>query len=88
MATDQRRGGHPPTHLHQHNGTGAPLAEPGHLPERNTSALATKSGNNKIIYQDILIAVANVINDLSVPCHEQRTGAATDWGLPPPEWRL
>ena|SRR6218665_183619 len=47
---------------------------------RNTSALvavlAVKSGNNKIIYEDILIALVHAIKDLSMPCHEQRTGAA------------
>ena len=39
--------------------------------------LAVKSGNNKIIYQDILTALADEANDLLAPCHEQRTGAAT-----------
>jgi len=33
--------------------------------------------NNKIKYQDILTALADETNDLSMPCHEQRTGAAT-----------
>ena len=42
-----------------------------------TVALAVKSGNNKIIYEDILTALADAANDLSMPCHEQRTGAAT-----------
>jgi len=27
-----------------------------------------------------LTALADATNDLSMPCHEQRTGAATDWG--------
>ena len=35
------------------------------------------SGNNKIIYQDILTALADATDDLSMPCHEQRTGAVT-----------
>ena len=50
----------------------------GKCPDRNTSALAAalavKSGNNK---QHIFIALADAINDLPMPCHEQRTGAAT-----------
>ena len=37
-----------------------------------------KSGNNKIIYLDILTALADATNDLSMPCNEQRTGDATD----------
>src|SRR6218665_1403414 len=53
----------------------------GKCPGRNTSALvaalAVKSGNNKIKYQDILAALADATDDLSVPCHEHRTGAAT-----------
>src|SRR6218665_1737325 len=48
---------------------------------RNTStlaaALAVKSGNNKIIYQDILTAFADATNDLCMPRNEQPTGAAT-----------
>ena len=48
---------------------------------RNTSAiaaaLAVKSGNNKIIYKDILTAFADATNDLSMPRHEQRAGAVT-----------
>src|SRR6218665_3765896 len=48
---------------------------------RNTSPLATalavKSGNNKIIYQNILTALADATNALPMPCLEQRTGAAT-----------
>src|SRR6218665_3537360 len=47
-------------------------------PGRNSSALAVKSGNNKIIHQDILNALSDETNDLSMPCHEQRTGAATE----------
>jgi len=39
--------------------------------------MAVKSGNNKITYQNILTALADVTNDLYMPCHEQRTGAAT-----------
>ena len=39
---------------------------------RNTSALAAalgvKSGNNKIIHQDILTALADATCDLSMPC--------------------
>src|SRR6218665_2172267 len=53
----------------------------GKCPSRNTSALpatlAVKSGNTKIIHQDILNALAEETNDLSMPCHEQRTGATT-----------
>src|SRR6218665_3152354 len=45
-------------------------------PGRNAStlaaALAVKSGNNKIIHQDSLTALANATNDLSMPCHERR----------------
>ena len=37
-------------------------------------ALAVKSGNNEIIYQDILTALADETNDLSMPCHDQRAG--------------
>ena len=47
---------------------------------RNTSALtaslAVKRGNNTIIYKDILTALADETNGLSMPCNEQRTGAA------------
>jgi len=39
--------------------------------------MAVKSCNNKIIYKDILTARADATNELSMPCHEQRTGAAT-----------
>src|SRR6218665_1448431 len=49
----------------------------GKYPCRNASlaaALAVKSGNNKIEYQDILTALADATNDLSMPCHEQRMG--------------
>jgi len=50
----------------------------GKCPGRNTSALAAamavKGGNNEIIYQDILTALADATNDLSMPCHEQWTG--------------
>jgi len=36
-----------------------------------------KSGNNKILfYQDISTAFADAANDMSMPCHEQWTGAA------------
>ena len=59
------------------------------LAEIYTSALATalaiKSGNNKIIYQDILTALAGATNDLSMPCHEQRTGDASE---EKPQYRL
>ena len=45
----------------------------GKFPGRNTSALAAalaiKSGN-KIIYQDILTALADATDDLSMPCYE------------------
>src|SRR6218665_86679 len=37
----------------------------------------SQSGNNKIKYQDMLTVLTNTTNDLSMPCHEQRTGAAT-----------
>jgi len=47
-------------------------------PGRNTSALAVKSGSNKIIYLDILIVLADAADDLSMLCHEQWIGAATD----------
>ena len=40
--------------------------------------MAVKSGNNKIIYPAILAALAEVTNDLSMTCHEQRAGSATD----------
>jgi len=44
-------------------------------PGRNTftlaAALVVRNGNNKIIYKDILIALADAINGvLSMPCHE------------------
>jgi len=40
--------------------------------------LAVKSGNNKIIYQLLVSsALADETNDLSMPCHEHRTGADT-----------
>src|SRR6218665_602366 len=50
----------------------------GNCPGRNSSALAVKSGNNKIIYRpnDILTVLADAT--LYMPCHEQRAGAATD----------
>jgi len=38
------------------------------------AALAVISGNNKIIYQDILTALADATNDQPMPCHEQRPG--------------
>jgi len=44
----------------------------GKCPSRNTSALAVKSGNNKVICKYILTAIADATNDLSKPCHEQR----------------
>jgi len=46
-------------------------------PGRNPFALAVKSGNNKIVYLDILTAFDDVTNDLSMQCREQRIGAAT-----------
>ena len=50
-------------------------------PGRNSSALAValavKSGNNRIKHQDTLIAFADATIDLSMPCHEQQTGAVT-----------
>ena len=54
----------------------------GKCPGGNTfalaAALAVNSGNNKIIYQDILTALADATNDLTMLCHELRIGAATD----------
>ena len=47
---------------------------------RNTSALAIRSGRNKIIYEDILTALADATNDLSMPCHEQHRRRL--WGQP------
>jgi len=49
----------------------------GKCPGRNSSALAAKSGNNKNVYQDILTALNDVTYNLPMPCHDQRTGAAT-----------
>jgi len=49
----------------------------GKCPGTNTSALAVKSGNKRIMYQDILTALAHATNDLPMPCHEQRPGATT-----------
>ena len=46
-------------------------------PGRSTLVLAIKSGNNKIIHKDILIALADATNDLCMPCHEGWTGSAT-----------
>jgi len=40
-------------------------------------ALAVISGKNRIIYQDILTALADAANDLSMPCHEHWAGTAT-----------
>jgi len=55
----------------------------GKCPGRNTftlaAALAVKSVNSKIIYKDILIALADATNDLSMPYHEHRTGAETGY---------
>ena len=45
----------------------------GKCPGRNTfarAADAVKSGNNEIIYQDILTALADATNGLSISCHE------------------
>src|SRR6218665_1998889 len=47
-------------------------------PESTPMALTVKSGNNKMIYQDILTALADAVIDLSMPCHVQRSGTATD----------
>src|SRR6218665_691254 len=53
----------------------------GTCPGRNTSfqaaALAVESGDNKIIYQDILTALADATYDLSMLCRENLTGANT-----------
>lgn len=50
----------------------------------NTSALAAavavKSCNNEVMYQDILTVLGDATNDLSKPCHDQRIGA--DNGAP------
>jgi len=59
------------------SGGGHTKACQGICPGRNTSTLAVKSGNNIILYKDILTAFVNATNDLSTPCHEHRTGAAT-----------
>src|SRR6218665_448660 len=51
------------------------------FPDRKTSALtaalAAKSSDTKMIYQDFLTGLAAATNDLSMPCHKQRPGAAT-----------
>src|SRR6218665_2869876 len=51
------------------------------VPGRNAytlaAALADKSYNSKMIYQDILAALVDATNDLSMPCHWQQPGAAT-----------
>jgi len=39
--------------------------------------LDASGGDNKIIYQDILTALADATNDLYMPCHELRTGIAS-----------
>ena len=39
------------------------------LAGNNISALSVKSGNTKMIYQDILTAHANATDDLSMPCY-------------------
>ena len=53
----------------------------GKCPGRNAytlaAALADKSYNSKMIYQDILAALVDATNDLSMPCHWQQPGAAT-----------
>src|SRR6218665_2706967 len=60
---------------YSHCGSGG--ATPGRARENALSAtLAVKSGNNKIMYQDIATAPSDATNDLSMPCHEQRNGAA------------
>src|SRR6218665_616342 len=51
---------------------------PGRHTSAQAAALEVKSGNNKIIYEDILTALASATNDLSMPCLEQWTGTATD----------
>jgi len=44
-----------------------------------TTALAVKSGNNNyyILSRYISTTLADATDDLSMPCHEQRSGAAT-----------
>src|SRR6218665_76989 len=53
----------------------------GTCPRRNTSVLAAaqavESGDNKIIYQDNLTALADATYDLSMLCREHLTGADT-----------
>src|SRR6218665_1392259 len=59
----------------------------GKCPGRNTyvlaAALAVNSGNTRIIYKDILTALADATNELSMPCHVQWTGAAAPPSLAP-----
>ena len=40
---------------------------------------ALQSSNNKVIYQDILPALADATDDLSMSCHERRAGVAIAW---------
>jgi len=46
-------------------------------PGRNTSVLAVKIGNNKIIYKNILTAIADATLDLSMPAINSGLGTAT-----------
>ena len=52
----------------------------GQMSWQNTCALAAtlavKSDNNRTIHLAIFTALAGATNDLSMSCHEQRTGAA------------
>jgi len=48
---------------------------------RHGCALSVKSGNIYIIFQYILTALADATNDLSMPCHEQRPFATTEYVL-------
>jgi len=54
---------------------------PGQMPWQKYPRLGSQKGNNKMKYQDSLIVLADATNDLSTPCYEQRTGAATVSGL-------
>jgi len=38
----------------------------------------SETSGQRLGYQDILAALADATNDLSMPCHEQCTGAATE----------
>ena len=48
------------------------------IPPPGLQPWQSKWWQNKIIYQDCLTALADPTIDLPMPCHEQRTGAATE----------